>query len=169
MIIAPFKGLLITACIASAVFAPVNAVRGNPLDGKSCEELGVEQDALKALGVEGDMAKGHEWARANLAQNDLNMLRRFIEISERVKFRCAGVTKTKVEVKLSVPGQAVQAGALSPPPPLPQKRNIQAQRPKPATASAFPGLTKPPSATAPSTRIKTQPQKPPTPQKAGES
>ncbi|MDZ4791143.1 MAG: hypothetical protein SGJ17_08050 [Hyphomicrobiales bacterium] len=168
MIIAPFKGLLITAFIVPAVFLPVNAVRGNPLDGKSCEELGVEQDALKALGVEGDMAKGHEWARANLAQNDLNMLRRFIEISERVKFRCAGVTKAKMEVKLSAQGQAVQAGALSPPPPLPQKRNIQAQSPKPATASAFPGLTKPVPA-APSTRIKTQPQKPSAPQKAGES
>lgn len=170
MTIAPFKGLLITVCMSSAVLLAVTAGRANPLDGKSCEELGLEQDALKALGVEGDMAKGHEWARANLAQNDLNMVRRFIEISERVKFRCAGVTKAKLDPKLNTPGQTVQVGALNPPPPLPQRRNIASpQRPKPATASVLPGPVKSPPAVAPSTRVKTQPQKPSTRQKAGDS
>ncbi len=170
MILVPSAGSLLVVCALAAVILPSGVGLANPLDDKSCEELGAEQEALKSLGVEGDMAKGHEWARANLAQSDLNIVRQFIDISERVKFRCAGVTTAKVEVKPDTAGAANQAGALNPAPPLPVRRTIASRKPATVNANAASPLRfKAAPAAAPSTRVKIQPQKPAKPQKAGES
>ncbi len=149
----------------------VSSAFANPLDDKSCEELGAEQDALRALGVEGDMAKGHEWARTNLAQSDLNIVKRFIDISERVKFRCGGVTKAKVVDKPQTAAALNQPGALKPVPPLPVRRVIASPKPVTANATAAPAI-KPkavPASGRPATGAKPPQQKPATPQKAGNS
>lgn len=73
--------------LAAVVVACAHA-RASPLDADSCTMLEVEQALLKLAGVERDMAKGPEWAKANLATQSVREIRRFIEVQEQLLFRC---------------------------------------------------------------------------------
>lgn len=76
-------------CIASvmllALVAPALAV---PLEQPQCVTLESEQKVLEAEGVEGVLAKGPEWAKANLAEADRNKLVHYLDVKELVLFRC---------------------------------------------------------------------------------
>ena len=76
-------------CIASVVLlalaVPAFAV---PLDQPQCVTLESEQKVLEAEGVEGVLAKGPDWAKANLAEADRTKLVRYLDVKELVLFRC---------------------------------------------------------------------------------
>lgn len=99
---------------------------------KTCEQMIEERNRISALGVEKDMAKGHEWARANLSQSDLNLIREFIEISEHIRFRCTqrAATPGKSDTAAAAPGTANRT--LPAIPPLPVKRSSVITDVKPA-------------------------------------
>ncbi len=59
-----------------------------PLDKEACANLSQELQNLKALDVDKLMEKGPEWAISNLSQSDLNLVRRYIDVDEQIKFRC---------------------------------------------------------------------------------
>jgi hypothetical protein len=59
-----------------------------PLDKDSCARLAVERQSLVNMGVENTMAKGPEWAKANLSGANLDLIKRFLVVSEQIKFRC---------------------------------------------------------------------------------
>ena len=72
-----------------AAFAALLAgARAAPLDAESCAKLLNEHGELEGAGVEADMAKGAEWAKANLGLEKLQRIRRFIEVTEQLVFRC---------------------------------------------------------------------------------
>jgi hypothetical protein len=58
------------------------------LDKESCKSLSVERDSLVAAGVNGDMDRGPEWAKTNLAPGRLGEIKRMIELGEQLEFRC---------------------------------------------------------------------------------
>jgi hypothetical protein len=62
--------------------------RASPLDAESCTKLLNEHGELEGAGVEADMAKGAEWAKVNLGLEKLQRIRRFIEVTEQLVFRC---------------------------------------------------------------------------------
>lgn len=70
-----------------------------PLDKQACADLALEKQGLQSLKVEEMMAKGPEWAAANLSQGDLNLIRRYIEVDELIKFRC-----TPAQMLVKLPG-----------------------------------------------------------------
>ena len=76
--------LLLLAALAAALAQ----ARAAPLDAESCAKLMNEHGQLEQAGVEADMAKGPEWAKANLLPEKLERIRRFIEIEEQLLFRC---------------------------------------------------------------------------------
>jgi len=73
--------------LGAAVLA-LARVHAAPLDADSCAQLKIEHSQLELGGVEMDMANGPEWAKANLAPEKLERIRRFIELKEQVLFRC---------------------------------------------------------------------------------
>lgn len=79
----------IVVCLA-AIAAVVAHARAAPLDTESCSKLKVEQTQLENSGVGHNMAKGPEWAKANLAPDKIEQVRRLIEVEEQLLFRCTG-------------------------------------------------------------------------------
>ena len=60
------------------------------LDKDACNKLKTEQDGLEKSGVRALMAKGSEWAKANLSADKLDEVRRTIELMEHIQFRWTG-------------------------------------------------------------------------------
>lgn len=59
-----------------------------PLDSGTCRLLHEERVQLEQAGVRDRMAKGPEWAAANLPASELKDIQRLIELDEQVNFRC---------------------------------------------------------------------------------
>jgi hypothetical protein len=79
-----------TALIVAALLVQAFAVRAAPLDKDGCAKLKAEQGQLEQGGARGDMGRGPEWAKANLAPAKLEHIRRLIELDEQLLFRCQG-------------------------------------------------------------------------------
>jgi hypothetical protein len=78
------------ALIAAALLVHAVAVHAAPLEKDECAKLKGEQTQLEQGGVRGSMGRGPEWAKANLAPDKLEQIRRIIEIDEQLLFRCQG-------------------------------------------------------------------------------
>lgn len=59
-----------------------------PLAPEECDRARAEQTSLEAAGAAADMAQGADWARANLSPDRLKRVQRWIELQERILFRC---------------------------------------------------------------------------------
>lgn len=98
------------------------------LEKAVCKDLNGELASVLATGVRDDMARGPEWAKANLTPDRLGTIKRLIEIEEQLQFRC-GVGR----------GRAVAKSAS------------ETNAPSANTRSANSSSTNAPSANAPST------------------
>jgi hypothetical protein len=78
--------LLVSALVASV--AALTQVRAAPLDAEACGKLQAEHGDLERAGVEKDMEKGPDWAKANLGVEKLQRVQRYIEVEELLLFRC---------------------------------------------------------------------------------
>lgn len=72
-------------CAASCSSGRAFAV---PLDAPACLLLGQEQKSLEQAGITADMQQGPDWAKANLAQDRLERVKHYLEVKEKVLFRC---------------------------------------------------------------------------------
>lgn len=77
--------LALTVLLSGAVGGRVEA---SPMAPEDCERARTEQAGLASAGASGDMAKGAEWARANLPPERLQRVARWIELEEQIQFRC---------------------------------------------------------------------------------
>lgn len=128
------------AILSALLFCGLAPAKAGPLDSKTCQDLGAQRDALKKLGIENEMAKGADWARANLSAGDLNLIKQFIELNEQLKFRCTGTEqaakKGPLGSKPEIGDEQNEAASSSGSPPLPSKRSKTLVAPKEAPASA---------------------------------
>jgi hypothetical protein len=67
------------------------AALATPLDADACNKLQTERQSLNVLGVDKYIAKGADWAKANLNAADLNLVKRYLDVYEQLKFRCEKV------------------------------------------------------------------------------
>ncbi len=102
------------ALLLAIPMAPAAAV---PLEGEACEQLQVRLDTLRNEGAAADMARGPEWARANLTPDRLQRIGALIEVEEQLNFRC-GLAKITLpntieggEEEVPSPGEASIEGA----------------------------------------------------------
>ena len=72
-----------------ALVLAVEHVRAAPLDAATCGMLKGEQAQLEHGGVRANMAKGPEWAKANLATDKLEQVKRLLFVDEQLLFRCS--------------------------------------------------------------------------------
>jgi hypothetical protein len=90
-----------------ALLASVVAGHGSaaavPLDAPTCEQLQVRLDTLRSEGAAADMARGPEWASANLSPERLQRIGALIEAEEQLNFRC-GLAKARITLPTTVEG-----------------------------------------------------------------
>ncbi len=72
---------LITACIGPQAVA-------KPLGSETCKVLKTEHAALRKQGVVSTMKNGPTWAKANLAEEELGRIKRYLMLQDHIKFRC---------------------------------------------------------------------------------
>ena len=78
------------ALVAAILLVPSLALRAAPLDKDGCAKLKTEQGQLEHAGTRSGMGRGPEWAKANLAPDKLEQIKRLIEVDEQLLFRCQG-------------------------------------------------------------------------------
>ncbi len=54
----------------------------------NCKTLRAQRKALVVLGVKENMRQGPVWAKQNLPEPELYLIRHYMKIDEKVKFRC---------------------------------------------------------------------------------
>lgn len=129
----------------------IGAAEAARLDKDACEALKTEHANLVGAGVRDQMAKGPEWAKANLPRDALAGIRRLIEVEEQIAFRCErprpAVVTTAAPAEGEEPAQsgpahkpaakaaAVPAEPASEAAPAPTKKK---RKPKPPAEAAAP-------------------------------
>ena len=73
-----------------AVLLQAPASQAAQLDKESCTKLKSEQVELEKEGARNNLGKGPDWAKANLAPEKIEHVRRLIEVDEQLLFRCGG-------------------------------------------------------------------------------
>src|SRR5262245_50421243 len=81
---------VVAALVAS--LAALTQARAAPLDAETCAKLQTEHSGLENAGVEKDMEKGPDWAKANLGPENLQRVQRYIELEGLLLFRCRSRT-----------------------------------------------------------------------------
>lgn len=140
---------VLAGCLSGA-----SSLSADPLDKPACDRLQAEKQTLVVLGVDKEFGRGPEWAKANLAQSELNLLKRYIDLDEQLKFRCG-----LAMVTLQIPDEPEDGPDDDSAPdgnaavPLPERRDAALAKPaaKPAVApvKTQPATAKPSVATPP--------------------
>src|SRR5215510_7621302 len=88
------------------------------LDQEACARLKTELLQLELAGVRVSMAKGPDWAKANLATDKLDQIKRLLEVEEQILFRCQGK-----------PLVVLPEGVDAEPPPPPERKEAAPAKP----------------------------------------
>lgn len=120
------RGVLSVLLLAALAFAYAD-VRAEQLDAATCGQLKGELVRMEQNGARGNMAKGPEWAKANLPPDKLDQVRRLIELDEQLLFRCSVRNLVELPPDADADPPADQAGKDAAPakadgPPAAQKK-----------------------------------------------
>jgi hypothetical protein len=74
--------------LVAALLLQVAAVHSASLDKEACARLKAEETTLEQAGARGDMSKGPQWAKLNLAPERLAQIKRLLDVEEQLRFRC---------------------------------------------------------------------------------
>jgi hypothetical protein len=84
------KRLVIGPAVAAtaALLLGAAGARAGMLEPEACDKLKAEHETLTQQGLKEQLAKGPEWAKAQLPADKIERLRRYLAIDEDIKFRC---------------------------------------------------------------------------------
>jgi hypothetical protein len=131
----------------AALLLALPGAMASPLDKEECDKLKLEQGQLEQEGVRSNMAKGPEWAKGNLKPEQLEQIRRVIEVDGQLLFRCNGRPLVTLPKDLEEPREDG-----SEPPPKAKEENAARpapEQPTPGKAAAVTDKTGPHKAKAP--------------------
>ncbi len=109
--IAGFAVLIAALAVAIGAAGPVRA-----LEVEVCKRYFSEHQALERMGVRANFEKGPQWAVANLSEAELALIKRYIEVGEALRFRCAPEVVAAAAVPVETPKRLQRL------PPVPEKR-----------------------------------------------
>jgi len=89
-------GWLGAAILAAALAGVANPLAAAPLDEAACKSFDAEEKSLEIQGIKDDVAKGPEWAKANLSASRLELIKHYIYLKEQVDFRCPSLIVVSV-------------------------------------------------------------------------
>ena len=103
-------------------------------DAETCRRIKSEHDTLAGSGIREMMAKGPEWAKANLAADRMLQIRRYLALEEDVRFRCP-LGKARPDLE-AAENEAGSTTTLQPgdPTPVPKSVPRTASKAKPTGA-----------------------------------
>ena len=118
---------LVAGCLAVFLTAAPGPAAAAPIDKAGCDRLEMERKALLVLGIDKYFENGIGWARANLTVADLNLVKRYLDVYEQLKFQC------KEEIDIVGSGledeesdEETIADELAPP--LPVRKPVEARK-----------------------------------------
>lgn len=106
--VAAVVGMFVATGLAPAMSAP--------LDAGVCKDLDAQQKQLELQGIKDDIAKGPEWAKANMTMARLAVVKQYIEIKEQVAFRCPSLVVVSVPELAEPEAKVPEAAAAAKPP-----------------------------------------------------
>jgi hypothetical protein len=122
---------------ALALLVAAGGAEAASLDKETCDKLKAEQTQLEGTDARVNMAKGPEWAKANLGPEKLEEIKRLIEVEELLLFRCQGrplvVLPPEIEADAAKPDDAKENGKE---PPDKDAKPAGAQKAAPAAKKA---------------------------------
>jgi hypothetical protein len=98
-----------------------SAASADPLDDAACQRLRSERQALTLLGIDKQVEKGADWAKASLTVADLNLVKRYLDVSEQLKFRCDKIVAVAEPEEKDDDDDDDDAAS----PPLPERKAVQ--------------------------------------------
>jgi hypothetical protein len=98
---------MLTICVAFSSGLP--AALASPLDEGSCQKLRTEQEALSVLGIDTYFEHGADWVKANLTVADYNLVKRYVNVYEQLKFRCPTKPARNAKAKGPIPPMPVRS------------------------------------------------------------
>ena len=84
-----------------------------PLDETTCKAYDTQQKSLEAQGLNEDVAKGPEWAKANLSDARVVQIKQYIFVKEQVAFRCPSLIVVSVPALAEPEAKQPQAQAVA--------------------------------------------------------
>lgn len=124
------------------------------LDPGQCDSLKAERESLAtAGGLAADLERGPEWGQANLSPERLRQIRDFLELEEKIAFRCPR-PKPPPAPATATPAPGQQPGAAQP-----GKKSTQKQGPTGAIPGVKPTEAKTPERKAVKIEVKKPAQK----------
>lgn len=154
-------GLAVAATALAAAWS--TGAPAAQLDEKTCAQLKLEIGQLEGLGARDNLAKGATWGKANLKSNQLEQVKKLIEMDETVAFRCPKPKPVVTAGEPKAKGKVV-AKVLPKVTPLQKPAAQKTPTPKPGDAATAPkaqSKTKAAAASAtPSAQAQTQQAKP---------
>jgi hypothetical protein len=76
----------LASLLAGPAWMPV--ARAAPLDETACKTYDVQKKILEAQGLQEEIARGPDWAKANLSTSRLALIKHYLFVKEQVAFRC---------------------------------------------------------------------------------
>lgn len=125
------SAILISAAVGLTSFAAT----ADPLDEAACQRLRTERQALTVLGMDKTVEKGAGWAKERLTVADLNLVRRYLDVMEQIKFRCDKIVALVEPEEKDEDDDDAASGAV---PPMPERKTAQAAKPSAAQPAAKP-------------------------------
>jgi len=85
----PFLGFIAVALLATGLAAPFLAVAfAEPLDQAACNSLETERKKLLTPKMKEALEQGPDWVKDHLNEGDIEKVREFLLVEEKIEFRC---------------------------------------------------------------------------------
>ena len=90
--------IAVALLVAGSLPSAASHVLAEPLDKQSCKELQDQKKALLTREMQAALDHGPDWVKDNLDPVELDKVRRFLLVEEKIVFRCrgGGVDKAKL-------------------------------------------------------------------------
>lgn len=146
--------ILVKSLLLGLALLPLFATgpaKAQRLSSEVCTHLAAEYKRLKSDPAVKNMAKGHEWVKANMEEAARLPIKHYIEIEEKLRFQCRSRGKKSPVAKFK---QVKKPKGLSRKN-LPKKKPAQtAKKPKPTTKPPIKKQPKPKKVKKSSTKLK---------------
>ncbi len=91
------RSLILAGCLGLVTLqAATQPVAAAPLDEATCKTYDAQQKILEIQGLKEDLAKGPDWAKANLSAARIVLVKQYVYVKEQVAFRCPSLIVVSV-------------------------------------------------------------------------
>ncbi|MGZ5918113.1 MAG: hypothetical protein ACXWJ4_12515, partial [Methyloceanibacter sp.] len=113
--------------VAAAGLLAAGGASAEPLDKDSCASLQAERKGLLTKEMQAALDQGPDWVKRHLNDAEIDRVRDFLKIEEKIEFRCRGGGVAKAKVSPPAPADEM---------PLPDRKPTSPASNSPATGSS---------------------------------